>query len=1009
MSKRKQVFFNKKFFLLAVVFWGISISSIAEIPGIPSAVRTVARLQAINSKSGGDACLSLLINHDSLNNASIKKLSGSIRPLVGGRNFTAADVDFAEVPFTTANGIGLTNLYHDGGEWPNTGGNPARDDGRPSFGVDWAGEFYDLDKNNHYPKAVLRYIGSHCYIFVPAMFFPTLSRGISGTEDTTPAAKPEWNMTWPDTNGWGGEVYYYAPASGVKTLEPRFVFGTDKNLARLKIKEFADEFDGKIYSQVREYFGTEPDIDQDAKIFILLDDIRDGVGSFRGYFWSGNQFPRTQVPSSNEKEMLYIDLFPTFVLNPTQGYRTTAHEFSHMIHFNEGTQVVNGVLKEEERWIDEGVAQYASYVYDKSHTTNLDEFIKVPDTILVEPRVSVWLGSNPFANYGASYLFIFYLMEHYGGTTIPTFMRNLIRDKTAGIESVNNSLKGFNTTFTDVFADWAIANFLDKTRKLEGSPLNDGKWGYAVDNDFDTTNNLGVNQSLPVKFSERVILGPNGAVRSANVNPWAADYIEISGNTGNLNLGFDGDDRTTFKTAVIKRGPKVDPSVEYIYLNSKQAGNLVVQNYGAGNSYENVVLVPMVTATANYEKMNYTFSGTFADLKVGLFPNPIFENEIHVVVRTPLKFSAAPRVQMTFNGEQGYLVMTPVNDSTYITNYHVKSSGEGLVEAFGTNTNGTILTNSIRFTAVFYPPKSSGLLTAAFGTISVPEGALKTGGLVILAIQDTQTSFRGVSRVTPTLDVGLPVSKAQTPIKIKIPLQGSNNFPPEQLGLFEESEGGPKWIGKASVESDFGCGEISKAGRIFVAADSISPSIASQGIEAEPGLITVGVTEEGSGIEPKSVIVSYGNENLFATFDESTKRLMIKVGFLPRGTYNFDLMLSDRLGNATRATVSAKVASTFGLSQIITYPNPAKTFAKLRCSLVGAAGTAGVQATIRDSSGEEVFSTSLKNLGAGVFETTWDLTNRERDRVSNGVYIVEIEASDGSGEIRKRGKIAVIR
>ena len=275
--------------------------SFAADPIAPS-VRAAALAQARQAKNGGDACLSMLLNRNlppyevNMSSEGFQGVRGNIRAIVGGRNYTAADIDSAEVPFYTVNGVGLTPLLHDGGEWPGTGGNPDADDGRPSFSIDWAGEIYDIDRNGHYPKAVLRYIGSHCYIFVPVMFFPTLPRGISSTEEETPAAKSEWGLAWPDTLGWGGDVYYYAPATGAKTLEPRYVLGSDKNLARLKLKEMADEFDSRIYPKMREYFGNEPDVDQDAKIFIILDDIRDGVGSFRGYFWAANQYPARRSP-----------------------------------------------------------------------------------------------------------------------------------------------------------------------------------------------------------------------------------------------------------------------------------------------------------------------------------------------------------------------------------------------------------------------------------------------------------------------------------------------------------------------------------------------------------------------------------------------------------------------------------------------------------------------------------------------------------------------------------------
>ncbi|MFZ2956278.1 MAG: hypothetical protein WA705_05260 [Candidatus Ozemobacteraceae bacterium] len=993
---------------------GLVVTTAFAAPVSPS-IRNAAVAQARSAaKKGGEVCLSTLLNHDvslnikGLNTKGFGGVQGNIRYIVGGRNFTAADVDSAEVPFYTVNGLGLTPLLHDGGEWPNTGGDTTKDSGRTSFGVDWNGQFYDLDGNNHYPKAVLRYIGSHCYIFVPMMFFPTLPRDISTTEETTPAPKSEWGMYWPDSGS--GDRIYFASASGARTLDPRFVLGSDKNLARMKLKELGDEFDGAIYTKMREYFGNEPDVDQDAKIFILLDDIRDGVGSFRGYFWSNNEFSRTQSSSSNEKELLYIDLYPTFLLNQKQGYRTTAHEFTHMIAFNEGTYVENGTLVEQERWLEEGMTQYASYLYDKSHTSNVDEFIKSPDTTLVDPRLSTWLGNDPFANYGVSYLFMFYLMDHYGINNGQTFMKNLVRDKSHGIVALNKALLGLNTTFEQVFMDFAVANFLDKTRKLDQSTLNDGKWGYSVDNDNDTSNNIGVNQSLPVKFSEQVILSPKGTARSSNINPWAADYIQISGHTGNLNLGFDGEDSTSFKTAVIKRGPQIDPSVEYVYLNEKQAGNLIIQNYGAGNTYENLVLVPMVVSSGNYQKVNYVYSATFADLKVALFPNPIFENQLHVVVRTSDKFAATPRLQMTYNGEQGYLTMTPITDSTYITNYALKDSGEGQIEAFGTNSNGTILSNILKFSAVYYPAKSEGILKASFASLTVPRGALKSGGLVTLAAGSGDTSYAGIERVSPSIHVGLPVSQTLEPVQIRFPLSDSARVGLGKVGLFEATASGPRFLGLCERAGLEVIASLSHSAEVFAAVDLTPPVIREEAENSVPGQLVIAVEEGGSGIDPNSLVVSYKGARLPARYDAVSGNIIVNTSSLLDGQARLELEIADRLGNVRKAGIAAAVTGSFGFAQAITYPNPARTGAKLRCSFSGgAAGGIMVEAVIRDVAGDDVWYGMLRHQGGGIYEAAWDLKNQDRKTVANGVYYVEFSADTPTGEVKERRKLAVLR
>jgi len=987
-----------------------------QVTILPDNVREIAVQHGHEArKMGVSADLGPFINEPLLNQpieisaSTIGGMRGTIRAIVGGRNFSAADVDNAMVPFTTFNGYGLSNLYHDGGEWPGTNGNPTADDGDSSFGSDWAGEIYDLDGNGHYPKAVLRYIGTHCYIFVPVMYFPTLPRPLSTSEDVTPPAQAAWGLYWPDSAVMQNGPYYFAPDASGTVLEPRYVLGADKNYARLKLKELADQFDGIIYPKMREHFGNEPDIDGDPKVFILLDDIRDGSGSYRGYFWAGNEFARTSQALSNEKELLNIDLFPSFSSLQADTYGTVAHEFVHMIIYNEGYYVENNVLKGLERWLEEGLTQYGQYLFDSKFSSNLDEFIKKPDVILADNRVNeVWLGPSPFANYGASFLWMFYLVEKYGGSNLPGFFRTMIRYRDGGMGSVDAVLQPFNTDSKTVFADWAIANYLDKTRKRDGSLLNDGKWGYGVDNDTNTANDLGKFERLPVKFAEKVILTEQVTARSSNVNPWAADYIEISGNTGNLNIGFDGSDTGQFKAAVIKRGPDVDTSVEFLYLNDRQTGNLIIQNYGAGSTYENIVLVPMVLHNNDFNKLSYVYSASFDDLKVAIFPNPTFENELHIIVRTDRAFASEPRLQMTYEGEQGYLVMVPVNDSTYITNYRVDKSGEGTIVANGTNSDGVILSNQIKFSAVYYPPNSQGLLTASFVTLDVPAGSLRNGGTVVVAETENVVSYRELTRLSRNVDVTLPVEKAEAAIGIDLPLLGSYACDSAKIGFYRTTSSGARWVGPAITADGRAHGQLEVSGSVFVAADEVAPTISTTAETERGGWLRLNISDFGSGLNHDSIKASYGKTSLPTKI--SAGEVWIHAASAADGEKEILVEAADNAGNVAQANVRGLVVGATSLSQISTYPNPARSYSKIRASFAGpAAATAEASVKIYDVSGHKVTEMPLANLGTGDYEVRWDLTNSKGKLVANGVYYAEVKASLSGVSTKERRKIAVLR
>ena len=939
-----------------------------------------------------------------LPNDALKKspVNASLRAVVGGVNFTSADVDNTMVPFATVNGPGLTNLFHDGGEWPGFNGDPTNDDGVGS-GENQAKEIYDYDGNRHYPKACLRYIGSHCYIFVPVMFFPTLPKTLSSSEQETPKAYASWNMSWPHN-----PLLKYSPDStdGV-VLEPRFILGSDKATAKLALSKIADEFDANIYPKIREYLGTEPDIDGDPKVFIFLDDIRDN-GNSNGYFNRVNQLSRSVSSTSNEKEIIFIDIYK-FYMNNSDIMGTLAHEFSHMVMFNEAYSLENGVLKGLANWVEEGITQFMQFTYNGKYSPNLDEFIKNPDVTLVDDRDSVWNGSNPFANYGASFLWTYYAVEKYGYANIPNFLKAVVRAKVdGGTGNYDSVLKSSNTTFQKVFQDWVVANYLDKCYKSDGvSLLNEGKWGYKVDCDKDTSNDIGYSQKLPVPANESFTLASEMNTRAGSVNSWAGDCIQISGNNGNLNIAFDGSNNGTFACAVVKKGTSVDTTCEFMTLDTNQAGNLVIQNYGTTGTYENILLIPMVCSSYNYEKLTYVYSASFDDLKVAIFPNPIFENFLHIIVRTDKEFASEPRVQMTYNGKQGYLVMTPVNSSTYMTNYTVTADGEGSIVCSGTNKDGVILSNSLNFSASYYARGSSGSLSASYAVVDIPKGALSADGTIVLASSNNNTSYEGIVRMSKNVDLALPVDQADKELQITIPVDSEVSVDNSKAGLYRATTSGHKWVGPVTMSNGKAKGNIDVSASLFVAADETAPVISNSMESRGNGKYAVKVSDVGSGVKGSTVKVTCDGKEVKATFAEDV--IVFDTSDSKSSSRIINIEAADNSGNVARATMRAVVGSN-ALSQVTAWPNPAKNHSVIRATITGTTvngGTGSVK--IYDMSGHKVLDAALTEGAGGVYEFDWNLVNKKNKTVANGVYFADVKITVDGNSYKERIKIAVLR
>ena len=170
------------------------------------------------------------------------------------------------------------------------------------------------------------------------------------------------------------------------------------------IDKIANAFDNKIYPEDRSMFGSEwnPGIDDDARITLLLLDIKDGynpsIGNNAytgGYFNAGDCYPKSKYPTSNEKEMLYLDVNPSDP-NSDKFLSVLAHEFQHMIHWNHDPK--------EYTWLNESMSQLAPYLCGYGHPNQVEAYLRSPDNNLCG-----WLDDDMVANYGQVYMWAQYI------------------------------------------------------------------------------------------------------------------------------------------------------------------------------------------------------------------------------------------------------------------------------------------------------------------------------------------------------------------------------------------------------------------------------------------------------------------------------------------------------------------------------------------------------------------------------------------------------------------------
>jgi len=211
-----------------------------------------------------------------------------------------------------------------------------------------------------------------------------------------------------------------------------------------------DEFDSTIYPRVTDLAGhpngTLGDIDGDPRIITLL--ARELVS----YYSQRNE---QDLDYSNQCEMFYI--YYRLFQWPYRYFQTIAHEFHHLIWFNNEM--------DEPQFILEALAEYAMYhsgylaPFDNiSYMTN--DFLSHPEDSLLHFNIDSEEGLTRAIDYGGGYLFACYIAEHYG----VDILRNLIKESADGPEGIENVLEaaGYNISFNELYLNWITAVTIDE-------------------------------------------------------------------------------------------------------------------------------------------------------------------------------------------------------------------------------------------------------------------------------------------------------------------------------------------------------------------------------------------------------------------------------------------------------------------------------------------------------------------------------------------------------------------
>ena len=206
-------------------------------------------------------------------------------------------------------------------------------------------------------------------------------------------------------------------------------------------------FESDLYPRLTDLFGQEwrPGVDGDSHLNVVH--LRSSVEFDEiGFFNSVNQYPVALDATSNEREMVFLNM-DQLELGSDLYFATLIHEVQHLIQWN--------MDRNESVWLNEGLSQLAE-IYLGFDTSETIDYLDDPSI-----QLNTWHydGVEIYKHYAASYLFATYLWEQLGDDAV----RELVRAPSNGLASVRQVLSKFDPTISieQFMINWAIANLIN--------------------------------------------------------------------------------------------------------------------------------------------------------------------------------------------------------------------------------------------------------------------------------------------------------------------------------------------------------------------------------------------------------------------------------------------------------------------------------------------------------------------------------------------------------------------
>jgi hypothetical protein len=313
----------------------------------------------------------------------------------------------------------------------------------------------------------------------------TITTGVRNVDGNALSSPYSWSFTtisafW--VYNFVTDAYYLVNATKAGEGQHCYVYVEQgQSVSPATVTAIINEFDNAIYTGDTTAFGSEPNpgVDGDSKIYLLLLDIKDGFNRttnptyVAGYFDPENEYTEDQFSETNLKEMFYMDINPAQP-DTTDFYATLAHEFQHLIHWEQKTNL-QGL--NDDTWLDEGMSTVARTYCGLGTDTDDTHNVSLLSIYEDDPSHSLTHWDSTVDSYAVAYMWSQYFKDQFDplGGQHTIFWRMIHNDQT-GINSVNAALADISSgkNFTGTFRDWTVANAFGNNTPPSTHP----EWSY---------------------------------------------------------------------------------------------------------------------------------------------------------------------------------------------------------------------------------------------------------------------------------------------------------------------------------------------------------------------------------------------------------------------------------------------------------------------------------------------------------------------------------------------------